>query len=402
MELTREVLKLRPETAVLIITAYGTIASAVEALKLGAGDYITKPFQEGELTLAVARALKWQRLASENREYRRSLTARAGFSEIITSDPALKDVIETAVRVAASDATVLIRGESGTGKELLARAIHAASERSESPMVTVNCSAIPDGLLESELFGHRKGAFTGAVENRLGKFELAAGGTVFLDEIGDLKVGLQAKLLRVLQEREVERVGEGTPRPVDIRVVAASHRDLAELVERGEFREDLFYRLSVVVLTIPPLRDRIADIHQLIKTFWEKYGGRGEPNIGPEAAKALREHTWPGNVRELENFVQRTLALGGEGGGGGGILPENILSPGGDTAHVGKGAGEDWPLPLPADAFNLEEANRQIIIEALDKHRGNKSRTAAYLGISRHTLLYRLKKYGLRWELCVI
>jgi len=373
---------------VVVITAYGTIESAVEAMKKGAFDYITKPFNRDELRLTIDRALRMRRLEKENVELRAEVTDRYRFESIIGASEKIREVLDLAGRVAASDASVLITGESGTGKELLAKGIHFNSGRSLGPFVAVNCAAIPENLIESELFGHVKGAFTGAVKDREGKFELAGGGTLFLDEIGELRTDLQAKILRALQERQVDRVGGNRAISVDVRVIAATNKDIDRAVKDGTFREDLYYRLSVITLTMPPLRDRRDDISLLAGHFLKKFNPGADVRIEDAAMAVLSGYGWPGNVRELENVIQRASVLRR----GRTITAADLP----DKLRLEKMSVENIILNLPDGGVSLEELEKNLIIKALEKHQGNQTRAAAYLGITRPTLIYRMEKYGLK------
>ena len=388
MEVLRQVHERGPDIPVIVITAYGTIESAVDAMKAGAYDYVTKPFNRDELRMTLEKALRMRRLEHENSELRTELKGRHRFEEIIGQSERIRAVLDTATRVAASDASVLITGESGTGKELLARGIHYNSPRADGPFIAVNCAAIPENLIESELFGHVKGSFTGAIRDKEGKFELADGGTLFLDEIGELRVDLQAKILRALQERTVDRVGGSRPVPADARVIAATNRDIEKAVKDGTFREDIYYRLSVVTLQMPPLRERRDDIPLLIEHFLRKHGKGAPVSLEPAAQGVLRAHAWPGNVRELENVIERALLLKQGSAITLADLPEKLVK---RTAGV-----EDILLNLPEEGIRLEELEKNLIIKALERHKGNQTRAAEFLGITRPTLIYRMEKYGLK------
>jgi DNA-binding NtrC family response regulator len=373
-----------PEAAVIVMTAYGTIESAVTAMKGGAIDYLTKPVSLDDLLRRLDRVRERRALVTENRELRAALVERHRVHGVIGESAAMLEVLSLVRRVAASDATVLIRGESGTGKELIAQAVHHASARAAGPLVRVNCAALPETLLESELFGHERGAFTGAVAARQGRFETAHGGSLFLDEIGDLPLHLQVKLLRVLQEREIERLGSSRPIAVDVRLLAATHQDLEAAVRAGTFREDLYYRLDVVSVTVPPLRERRADIPPLLEHFLARVArANGKPIRGltRDARDALLRYDYPGNVRELENLIERAVVLTRDDVIGLGDLPPGVREPG--------PAGDDT---LPAATEGLE---RRLIREALAAAGGVQTRAAEALGISERVLRYKLRKYGL-------
>ena len=382
-EVLAAIRELEAETAVIVITAFGTVDKAVAAMKQGAFDFLTKPFSQDELRLTLERAEAFQGLQRENSRLRRALATRDDFGHVVGISDAMQTVFARVRRVAASEATVLIEGESGTGKELIARAIHQGSERREGPFVAVNCAAIPADLLESELFGHVKGAFTGAIRDRSGKFAQADGGTLFLDEVGELPGEMQPKLLRALQEREVEPVG-GQVRKIDVRVVAASNRDLEQAIRDGAFREDLYYRLAVVPLRLPALRERPGDIPLLVRHFAGKYGG-GE--FSSAALAALGRYPWPGNVRELENAVQQALILRHGEVVEVGDLPAKITG--------AASAAQGGVLNLPPDGYSLEALEKEAVVEALRRCGGNQTRAAAFLRIPRHTLLYRMEKYAI-------
>jgi DNA-binding NtrC family response regulator len=375
-----------PETAVIIMTAYGTIETAVSAIKAGAADYLTKPVNLDELLHRIHRVRERQQLLSENRELREALAERHRVEGIIGESGPMQEALSLVRRVAPSDATVLIRGESGTGKELIAKAIHYASPRAAGPLVKVNCAALAESLLEAELFGHEKGAFTGAIATRKGRFELADGGSLFLDEIGDLPAHMQVKLLRVLQEREFERVGSSRPIRVNVRLLAATHRDLEALVREDRFREDLYYRINVVTVTLPPLRERREDLALLIDHFLRTFAAKNAKPIAGltrDAREVLLRYDYPGNVRELENLIERAVVLTRDEIIGIADLPL--------TLHD--------PAPEPAAAPGLETAvealERRMIREALARASGVQTRAAEWLGISERVLRYKLKKYGL-------
>jgi two-component system NtrC family response regulator len=388
MEVLAKVLQRVPTIPVIVITAYGTIESAVEAMKQGAFDYITKPFNRDELRLTLEKAIKMRRLEKENVELRAEVTDRYCFESIIGSSEKMKEVLDLAGRVAASDASLLITGESGTGKELLAKGVHFNSRRANGPFVAVNCAAIPEALIESELFGHVKGSFTGAVRDKEGKFELADGGTLFLDEIGDLRIDLQAKILRALQEREVDRVGGNKPVTVDVRVIAATNKDIERAVKEGAFREDLYYRLNVITLFIPPLRERKEDIPLLAAHFLKKFNADADVRMDASALSVLTAYGWPGNVRELENVIERASVLKR-----GDLITRDEFP---EKLKKEKPGVEDIILNLPEQGISLEDLEKSLIIKALDKHKGNQTRAAEYLRITRPTLIYRMEKFGLK------
>jgi DNA-binding NtrC family response regulator len=377
-----------PDIPTIFITAFGTVESAVAAMKLGAYDYLSKPLDHEKLTLILRRALDQRRIARENRDLRAALRARQAFEQIVGASPKMQRLLQLVETISASHATVLIQGESGTGKELVARAIHEASPRRDQRLVVVNCSALSESLLESELFGHEKGSFTGATARKRGWFEVADGGTLFLDEIGDVSPHLQVRLLRVLQEREFERVGGTDSIRVDFRLVAATNRDLKGEVAAGRFREDLFYRLSVISLRVPPLRERHEDIPLLVRYFLQKCGQRESKQIAsvsPDVMDRLVQYPWPGNVRELENAIERAVVVAHGDRLTLEMLPEEI---------------QEWsPSPRkqsrPPEEFTFEEMERFLIEKALERSGGNKSQAARLLNIHRRSIYNRLKKYGI-------
>jgi two-component system NtrC family response regulator len=389
-ELLLEIRRRSPDTPVIVVTAYGTIDSAVEAVKAGAFHYLTKPLNRDALLHTLRQALAFAGLVEENRNLREAVTAAFRFDGLVGGAKSMRRVIGQAGRLAAVDTTVLVAGESGTGKELLSKAIHYNSARAGKPFVIVNCGAIPDALLESELFGYRKGAFTGAAADRTGKFEAADGGTVFLDEIGDLPQQLQAKILRVVQEHEIDVIGETLPRKVDVRIIAATHRDLRRMAADGLFRQDLFYRLNVAPLEVPPLRERREDIPLFVQLFAERICRRyNRPllRIGPAVLHKLEAHHWPGNVRELENVVERLVVFSRGEEADMECLPGEILEP---RLKVGRAS-----ISLPPEGVALEELERDVIAEALERTGGNQTRAARFLQVSRNVLVYRMQKYGL-------
>jgi DNA-binding NtrC family response regulator len=375
-----------PETPVIVITAFGSIDLAVRAMQEGAFTFITKPFDRETLRLACRKALEMRNLKVRNRDLAAEVDRLSGAEGMETANPAMAELLAMARRAADSEASVLITGESGTGKEVLARLLHRHSPRREGPLVAVNCAAIPPTLLESELFGHVRGAFTGAVANRRGRFQSAAGGTIFLDEIGELPPELQAKLLRVIQEREVEPVGSDRREKIDVRLIAATNRDIQAEIAAGRFREDLFYRLGVILLEIPPLRQRREDIPALVDHFLKRIGAPAEVRFSPAALARLADYPWPGNIRELGNLVERSVILrrGAE------IGPADLQLP----APAGA-ADSAWLPELPPDGLSLEEVEKELIRKALARSGGNRSQAARLLRLPRHVLIYRLEKFGL-------
>ena len=385
MEVLGQLKARSPDTPVLVITAYGSLEVGVAAMRAGAYDVVAKPFHREQLELTVRRAAERAALTEDKRRLERLL---AGVERpIIHASPGMRELLATLDRVANRDATVLISGESGTGKELLARRVHARSRRSEGPFVAVSCAALPRELLESELFGHERGAFTGATRAREGRFRRAHGGTLFLDEVGELPMELQGKLLRVLQERTVDVLGRDTPVTVDTRVVAATNRDLRSQSTQGAFREDLYYRLAVVELQVPPLRDRPEDIPPLVEHFIQRASPDLPQRVPTAVLKALQDRSWPGNVRELENACERLaiLAPGDE-------LRIEDLPP---TAEAQEEAGHDWLDHLPA-GLSLVDLERHAVVQALARSDGNIAAAARLLGVPRHILVYRIEKHGLR------
>jgi DNA-binding NtrC family response regulator len=397
MDVLRAAKAERPETAVVMITAHGSERIAVEAMKAGAEDYVPKPFDNDEIRLVVRRALERTRLARENRWLLEQVERQWGFENLIGSGPAMRRVFETIQKVAETDLTVLVRGESGTGKELVARALHQRSPRRGRPFVAVNCAAINRELVESELFGHEKGAFTGADARRQGRFEAADGGTILLDEIGDMPVETQAKVLRVLQERSFERVGGTKPIQVDVRVVAATHRNLEEEVRRGRFREDLYYRLRVVELELPPLRERREDVPALAQRFLERVTerlGLEKKRLGESALAKLARHAWPGNVRELENAIEQAAVLAS-----GPVIEEADLRLAGRAAEPPAPEAEAGALSFgEAKRRAVERFERAYLLGALRRSRGNVSRAAESIGMVRQSLQQKIRELGLRSE----
>jgi two-component system NtrC family response regulator len=389
MELLEEAKKIKPEVPVIMMTAYGTIEMAVEAMKKHAYDYITKPFQNEELKLTIRKALDNYRLLKENRRLSEALSERYGYRNIVGKSKPMQKVYDLIAKVAQSKASVLITGPSGTGKELIAKAIHYESLRKDRPFISVNCGALAETLLESELFGHEKGAFTGAVSMKKGRFELADGGTLFLDEIGDMSPPLQVKLLRVLQEMEFERVGGTKTIKVDVRVLSASNRNLKDDVAGGVFREDLFYRLNVIHIEVPPLRERMEDVRLLVSHFIDKYGTGIKIELTPQAWEALYTHSWPGNVRELENVIERAVVLNSEG-----LIDLKDL-----PAEFTKAKGDlDVDRFIPPEAplqSTLEEIEEKLIRRALKQSGNVQSHAAEQLGITKSLIQHKMKKYNI-------
>jgi DNA-binding NtrC family response regulator len=383
-ELLEAVHARNPEVPVVVMTAYGTVTSAVSAMKRGAADYLAKPVDLDELEVLVARTLERRALVSENRALREELESRHRLSGLETASARMAAAINLAARAAASRATILIRGESGTGKELLARAVHHASPRARGPLVAVNVAALPETLLESELFGHERGAFTGAERERRGRFELAHGGTLFLDEVGDLPRSTQVKLLRVLQEQSFERLGGTRTLQVDARVIAATHRDLEAMARAGEFRDDLYYRLNVVSIELPPLRQRREDIPLLVDQFLRRFSTEGRArSVSREAMDLLLKHDYPGNVRELENLVQRAVVLS----------RGDVVTTADLPLHLGPLRSESGPPRTLTE--KIESFEKALLVEALELAGGVQTRAAAQLGISERHLRYRLKTHSL-------
>ncbi|HET9554178.1 MAG TPA: sigma-54 dependent transcriptional regulator [Anaeromyxobacteraceae bacterium] len=390
MAVLRASRQLAPETEVIVMTAYGTIESAVEAIRRGAYDFLAKPFKEDELLLRVGQALERRRLVGEVSLFAGEFRKRYGLEHIVGRSAAMRDVLDRVARVAPSDATVLVTGESGTGKEVVARALHVASRRGDRPFVPVNCAAITETLLESELFGHARGAFTGATRARRGLFEEANGGTLFIDEIGETAPGFQAKLLRALQDGEIRRVGESSPVQVDVRVIAATNQDLRRAIAEKRFREDLFYRLNVVPLRIPPLRERREDIPLLAAHFVGRYNARTgtSKRLGAEAMQRLADHHWPGNVRELENMIEQAAALSP----GDEIRAEDVQLEEGLPPPPAEAGGEGGGQTLAAV---VEEAERRAIEASVARCEGDLSRVARDLGVSATTLWRKMKRLGI-------
>ncbi|NWG01476.1 MAG: sigma-54-dependent Fis family transcriptional regulator [Syntrophaceae bacterium] len=390
----REIRKLCPDLPVVMMTAYGTVETAVASMKEGALDYLTKPIDLDELLLMLQKVIERTTLIRENRQLKAQLQERYAFTQIVYGSPKMEEVMGLVARVAPSQTTVLIRGESGTGKELIANAIHYASPRSEKPLVKVSCAAIPETLLESELFGHEKGAFTGATHRRIGRFEEADGGSLFLDEIGDLSPGTQVKLLRILQNKEFQRLGSNLTLKTDVRVIAATHRNLEEAIKKELFREDLYYRLNVISINLPPLRERREDIPLLIDWFLKKYSDENQKtisDISKEARGLLLRYPYPGNVRELENLIERAVVLcRGE------VITTQDL-----PFHLKEEKSESqWGTPEREKTLpeSLGKVEKDAILKALHQHHGVQTKAAESLGISERALRYKMKKYQIRFH----
>ena len=395
VELLEEMLVRYPETIGIIVTGYGTIETAVSAIKKGAYNYLAKPFKLVELPIMVRKGLKERQLRFENQYLKKQLNERYGFSNIIGTGRAMNRIFELVDTIAGLNSTVLIQGETGTGKELIAKAIHFNSPRKDQKMVSINCGAIPENLLESELFGHVKGAFTGAVQTRIGRFEQASGGSIFLDEIGNMPLALQVKLLRVLQEREFERVGGNTTVKIDVRIIAATSSNLEQMVEEGTFREDLFYRLNVIPINLPPLRERREDIPLLVQRFIGHFCETHKldlKTVSPQVMKALMAYEWPGNIRQLENIVERMVALTGNRPA---ILPADLPS----EIHSRESLSLTPLIEIPEEGINFQnvvtDMERELILQSLRRTNGNKKLAAKLLNLKRTTLIEKIKRIGL-------
>jgi len=385
IEVLKETLRLQPECRVIVITAFGTIENAVEAMKIGACDYISKPFVADELEILVERSLDYKKLKDENKILHQELDDKYSYDNLIGNSPSMKKIFDIIKSVACSPSTVLITGETGTGKELVARAVHFNSNRADRRFVKMNCAALPEGIIESELFGHEKGAFTGAIKATKGRFEQANGGTLLLDEISEIPPRIQAKLLRVIQEREIDRLGSGQTVPIDVRLVATSNRDLKTMVARGRFRDDLFYRLQVIPINLPPLRERLDDIPLLCEHFIAKYCRReGVPNksLSEKVVQMFMGYNWPGNIRELENYIERAVVI--------------------STSEELKPA--DFPMDLKAGNIGpindrmeigqtIADMEKRLIMKTLEANNWNKERAADVLGITSRTLRNKLAEY---------
>ncbi len=385
LELLTKIKAESPDTPVIIITAFGSIEMAVKAMNKGAFNFITKPFDRDTLRLSCNKALELKKLRSRTRLLTDEVNRLTGTAGMETANTAMAELLQTALKVAESEATVLISGESGTGKEVLARLIHQHSSRKNESMIAVNCAGIPDNLIESELFGHVKGAFTGAVANRKGRFQSAVNGTLFLDEIGELKLDMQTKLLRAIQERQIEPIGSDQTEEVDVRIIAATNKDLLEAIAKGTFREDLYYRLGVVPLHLPPLRNRREDIPSLIQHFLKKFNASPDVQFSDHAETMLKQYDWPGNIRELQNTVERCLILRK-----GNVIEENDL-----RLPLTSTVNETLVPEIPDQGLSLENVEKELIQKALEKSGGNRSKAARLLKIPRHVLIYRMEKFKL-------
>jgi two-component system NtrC family response regulator len=388
IDVLRKIREQDAHTIIIIITAHGSVENAIEACKLGANDYLTKPFGQEQLLFVIEKAVKFRKLQDENLLLKQEVVGRYKIDNMVAVSDKMQEVLRVTTQVAKRNATVLITGESGTGKELIARAIHYNSDRNAKPLITVNCPSIPENLIESELFGHVKGAFTGAIKDRKGQFERADGGSIFLDEIGELKADLQAKLLRVLQEQEFQQVGGSETIKVNVRVIAATNIDLEKLIKEKNFREDLYYRLNVIPIKIAPLRERKDDIPSLIDFFMKKHEEGGNYRINKEATTLLLKYDWPGNVRELENIIERILTLVTDNEITPADIPDHIL---GQPIEPAEGI-----INIPIEGISLESIEKKVITRILKQTGGNRSQTARLLQIPRHVLLYKMKKLGLK------
>jgi len=391
MTLLQRMLGHSPQPVCILLTAYGSIETAVDAMKRGAYDFLTKPVNLDQLDISLKRALRARDMEEENRSLRAQLDDKFGMENMIGQSPSIREVFDTIRQVAPARANVLIQGETGTGKELVAQALHRLSPRAQGAFVAVHCASLPAALLESELFGHEKGAFTGAVERRAGRFELADGGTLFLDEIGEIDASVQVKILRVLEQRTFERVGGRDTLDVDVRLIAATNRDLKQMTLEKTFREDLYFRLNVVTIQLPSLRERLEDIPLLAQKFLEEFNRENSKEIEgltPDAMNALLAYEWPGNIRELRNVMERMVVLS----------RQDRLSLRDIPAHIRKETTESSALHISGTDLSLESVEKNLILKALDAHNGNRTRAAKQLGISRRTLHRKLNEYGMRDE----
>ncbi len=388
IELLKRVKKVSPETVVIMMTAYGTVRNAVEAMKEGAYEYLLKPFGPDEASIAAERALEHHRLVRENRLLRHAIAEKYSFERLVGKSASMRRIYSLIESVADSRATVLITGESGTGKELVAKAIHYHGARKDAAFVALNCAALPEALIESELFGHEKGAFTNAVRQKRGHFEIADGGTLLLDEISEMPAGLQAKLLRVLQEREIQRLGSEVKLPIDVRIIATSNRHLPTEIEAGNFRDDLYYRLNVIPIHLPPLRERPEDMPALIEHFIDRYNAennRSAKRITDRVLHLFENYSWPGNVRELENYIERAVV----------VAKSDILTPDDFPSELFIGGARKQPETIRSGA-TIREMERSLILKTLEDQGGNQTRAADLLGISTRTLRNKLYEYGVK------
>jgi DNA-binding NtrC family response regulator len=390
MELLKAAKENSPDIKVVMMTAYGTVENAVEAMKLGAFDYIMKPFSADEIELVVRNAFEYKKLLVENRMLKTEVAGKYRFQNIIGKSPQMQKIFEMVDMIADSRSSIFLAGESGTGKELIAKAIHYNSPRKDGPFIKINCAALPEGLVESELFGHEKGAFTGAIRQTRGRFEMADGGTLLLDEISEIPPGLQAKLLRVLQEREFERVGSGFPIQVDVRIISTSNKNLEEEIKKGKFREDLFFRLNVIPIHFAPLRERKEDIPLLAEHFLQKYNqenNKSVEGISEKVYQLFMDYHWPGNVRELENYIERAVVT----------TKNKILTPADFPPDLffKKAEYDDSGLKVGCTIADMEKS---LILKTLDAYAGNKTKAAEVLGVSSRTLRNKLKEYGVKEE----
>ncbi len=396
MELLKHVKDNYPDLVFMIITAFGTTESAVEAMKLGAYDYITKPFKIDEVRIVISNALRSKNLEVENRTLKKEMQKEYSFQSLVGNSEKMHHIYELIKRVSQTPTNVLITGESGTGKEMVAKAIHVNGPLKNKPFVTINCGAIPENLMESEMFGHKKGSFTGAIQDKVGLFEVADGGTLFLDEVGELPLTIQVKLLRAIQERVIRRVGATDDQKIEVRIIAATNRDLEDMIKIGAFREDLYYRLNVILLRVPPLRERTDDVTLLAKHFLQKYSTRfGKPvsGISDEAMKVLKKYDYPGNVRELENIIERTVALEA----GSTILPESL--PPFVNTPSGRKLASSYEIEISDEGIELEkiigQMEKELLVKAIHKANGVKKKASKLLGITFRSMRYRCDKYGL-------
>lgn len=399
IELLKKIKSHEEDLPVIMITAYAATHDAIEAMKLGAEDYIMKPFNLEELKIIINKSLHKKSIEKENVELKQKLSDKEKFENIVGSDPKMGKIFELISTVAQTDSTVLISGESGTGKELIARAIHAKSRRSDQKFISINCGALPENLLESELFGHKKGAFTDAYQDKEGLFEAASRGTLFLDEISEMSQKMQVKVLRAIQEKVIRRVGGNQEVHVDVRIITATNRDLVDSIEKGEFRSDLYYRLNVISIQVPPLRERKDDIPMLMQYFLQRYNqkfGKSIQGFEKKVLECFASYRWPGNVRELENFIERGVALEKSTVIGANSLPAEVIY----NMDPAQNSGADWPVQLAAGDFNfnqyLDDLSKSIIIKALERSNGNVKKTAQLLQVNYRSLRYLIEKYNLK------